>query len=130
MVHQGTLYEATPYLVRFLARIAASGTATAGITAGILDLLGIAASSDTEGQELDARGGPRASLAGEISVLLPLLAASSGQMPGCGVLGAAAEPGGGPPRSGAACALGSGAFPPVAASVLRGLSFLDPAEGR
>ncbi len=76
MVHQGTLYEATPYLVRFLARIAASGVATAGI----LDLLGIAASCDNADQDPDVRGKTRAALAGEITALIPLLADRSDEV--------------------------------------------------
>jgi hypothetical protein len=123
MVHQGTLYEATPYLVRFLARIAASGAATVGI----LDLLGIAASCDDAGQDPDVRGKTRAALAAEITVLSPLLADPSDEV-----------------RDAAAWALPQSLaaerlvpqlrvrwdreiFPPIAASVMRGLSFLDPA---
>ena len=123
MVHQGTLYEATPYLVRFLARIAASGAAAAGI----LDLLGIAASCDGAEQDSDVRGKTRAALAVEITALIPLLADPSDEV-----------------RDAAAWALPQSLaagrlipplrvrwdredFPPVAASVLRGLSFLDPA---
>ena len=55
MVHQGTVYEATPYLVRFLARIAASGVEAAGM----LELLGIAASCDDASQGPDVSGKTR-----------------------------------------------------------------------
>lgn len=123
MVHQGTLFEATPYLVGFLARIAASGVAAAGIVA----LLGVAASCDGDGQDPGVRGKTRAALAGEITVLAPLLADASDEV-----------------RDAAAWALPQSlaadhlipllrdrwvqeASPAIAASVLRGLSFLDPA---
>jgi hypothetical protein len=126
MVHQGTLYEATPYLVRFLARIAACGAATVEITVGILDLLGFVAGSDTEGQERDVRGRTRASLAGEITMLVPLLAASSSEVRDAAAWAL--------PQSLAADRLVPALrarwdrepSPQVAASVLRGLSFLDP----
>src|SRR5258708_24843587 len=69
MVHQGTLYLVTPYLVRFLARIAASGVATERI----LDLLGVVASFDDAGQAPEVRGGTRAALAEASTALSPLL---------------------------------------------------------
>lgn len=76
MVHQGTLYEATPYLTGFLARIAASGVAAAGI----LGLLGVVADCDGEGQDPAVRGKTRDALAAEIGVLAPLLADPSDQV--------------------------------------------------
>jgi hypothetical protein len=76
MVHQGTLYEATPYLVGFLARIAASGVATAGIVA----LLGGVARCDGDRQNPGVRGRTRAALAGEITALSPLLADPSDEV--------------------------------------------------
>src|SRR5258708_4015891 len=69
MVDQGTLYLVTPYLVRFLARIAASGVATERI----LDLLGVVASFDDAGQAPEVRGGTRAALAEASTALSPLL---------------------------------------------------------
>ena len=123
MVHQGTLYEATPYLVRFLARIAASGVATAGI----LDLLGIAASCDNADQDPDVRGKTRAALAGEITALIPLLADRSDEVRDAAAWAL--------PQSLAADRLvpplrvrwDRELSPPIAASVLRGLSLVDPA---
>lgn len=122
MVHQGTLYEATPYLVRFLARIAVSGV----LSADILDLLGVVADCDNAHQDPGVRGRTRAALAAEIAILVPLLDDSCEQV-----------------REAAAWALPQTmaadrlvepllermdreSSPLVAASVLRGLSFLDP----
>jgi hypothetical protein len=122
MVHQGTLYEVSPYLAGFLARIAGSGVAAAGI----VDLLGVAASCDSGDQEPGVRGKTRAALAGEITMLAPLLADPSDEV-----------------RDAAAWALPQSlaaerliaplrerwvreAIPAIAASVLRGLSLLDP----
>jgi len=122
MVHQGTLYEATPYLVGFLARIAASGAATVAI----LGLLGSAARCDDD-QDPGMRGKTRAALAGEIARLAPLLSDPSEEV-----------------RDAAAWALPQSlavdrlvpplrerwdreTSPAIAASVLRGLSLLDPA---
>jgi len=122
MVHQGTLYENTPYLVRFLARIAASGVATAEI----LELLGIVASVDDDSQQPDVRGKTRAALAGEMASMIPLLADPSDEVRGAAAWAL--------PQSMAADLLvpslrerwDQEMFPPIAASVLRGLSFLDP----
>jgi hypothetical protein len=123
MVHQGTLYEATPYLVRFLARIAASGIGTVAI----LDLIGTVASRDGAGQDPDVRGKTRAALAGEMTALVPLLADPSDEVRDAAAWAL--------PQSLAADRLvpplhtrwGKETIPPVAAAVLRGLSFLDPA---
>jgi len=123
MVHQGALYEATPFLVGFLARIAASGVAAGEIVA----LLGAAASCDGDDQDPGVRGRTRAALAGAVTLLAPLLEDESDEV-----------------RDAAAWALPQSlaadilvpllrdrwereASPAIAASVLRGLSFLDPA---
>ncbi|HUN35598.1 MAG TPA: hypothetical protein VMU95_26670 [Trebonia sp.] len=123
MIHQGTLYEATPSLVRFLARIAASGI----LTVPILDLIGIAARNDTADQDPGVRGKTRAALVGEITGLIPLLADPSAEVRDAAAWAL--------PQSLAAGHLVAAlrarwiqeAFPPVAASVLRGLSHLDQA---
>lgn len=122
MVHQGTLYEATPYLVSFLARIAASGV----MPVGILGWLGAVADCDDESQAPERRGKTRAALAAETSVLAPLLAD-----PAAAVRHEAAWA---LPQSRAAEPLvpllrdrwDHETNPAIAASVLRGLSFLDP----
>jgi hypothetical protein len=123
MVHQGTLYEATPYLVGFLARIAASGVASAGI----VELLGVAASCDGDDQDPGVRGRTRAALAGEITALAPLLADASDEVRDAAAWAL--------PQSLAADRLipplrdrwDQETNPAIAASVLRGLSFLHPA---
>lgn len=123
MVHQGTLYEATPYLTGFLARIAASGVAADGI----LDLLGVTASCDGDGQNPGVRGKARAALAAEIAVLAPLLADPADEVRDAAAWAL--------PQSLAADRLvpllrerwDQETSPVIAASVLRGLSFLDPA---
>ena len=123
MVHQGTVYEATPYLVRFLARIAASGVEAVGI----LELLGIAASCDDASQRPAVRGKTRAALAAEATTLIPLLTDPSDEVRDAAAWAL--------PQSQATGSLvpplrarwGQEASPLVAASVLRGLSFLDPA---
>jgi hypothetical protein len=122
MVHQGTLYEATAHLVPFLARIAASGVATVGI----LELLGLVASRDDAHQDPGVRGKTRAALAGEITALGPLLADPSDEVRDVAAWAL--------PQSLAADRLGPPLLerweqetsPPIAASVLRGLSLLDP----
>lgn len=123
MVHQGTLYEASPYLVGFLARIAASGV----VAAEILEWLGFAASCDDAGQDPGLRGRTRAALAGEITALAPLLADPSAEVRDAAAWAL--------PQSLAAKRLiaplrdrwDQENIPAIAASVLRGLSFLDPA---
>ena len=124
MVHQGTLCEATAYLTGFLARIAASGVASVQI----LDLLGVTASCDGDGQDPDVRGKTRAALAAATGVLAPLLADPAGQVRDAAAWAL--------PQSLAAGRLipllrqrwDQETSPAIAASVLRGLSFLD-AEG-
>jgi hypothetical protein len=123
MVHQGTLYAVTPYLVRFLARIAASGVATERI----LDLLGVVASFDDAGQAPEVRGGTRAALAEASTALSPLLGDPSDVVRDVAAWAL--------PQSLAADRLvppllerwDQEIVPAIAASVLRGLSFLDPA---
>jgi len=123
MVHQGTLYLVTPYLVRFLARIAASGVATERI----LDLLGVVASFDDAGQAPEVRGGTRAALAEASTALSPLLGDPSDVVRDVAAWAL--------PQSLAADRLvppllerwDQEIVPAIAASVLRGLSFLDPA---
>jgi hypothetical protein len=122
MIHQGTLYEATPHLVPFLARIAASGVATVKI----LDLLGLVAVRDDADQDPDVRGKTRAALAGEITALSPLLADLSDEVRDVAAWAL--------PQSLAADRLvppllerwEQETSPRIAASVLRGLSLLDP----
>jgi HEAT repeat protein len=65
---QGSVYEATPYAVPFLARIAAAGISTVTMLA----LLGRIGGSDDE-RELAVPGSARAALAAQIGVLAPLL---------------------------------------------------------
>jgi hypothetical protein len=123
LVHQGTLYEATPYLVAFLARIAASGVAADEI----LSLLGIAASYDDAHQHPGVRGRTRAALAGELTVLIPLLAdpsdevrdAAAWALPQCLASDRLVPP--------LLARWDQETVPQIAASVLCGLSFLDPA---
>ncbi len=123
LVHQGTLYEATPHLVTFLARIAASGA----VAGEILSLLGIAASYDDADQDPGVRGKTRAALAGELTALIPLLAHPSDEVRASAAWAL--------PQSLAADRLvppllvrwDQETDPQITASVLRGLSFLDPA---
>ncbi len=122
VVQPGTLFATTPYLVRFLARIAASGVASAEI----LELLGIAAGNDGADQAPDIRGQTRAALAEEIATLGPLLADPSDAVREVAAWAL--------PQSLAVDRLvplllerwGNESVPRIAASVLRGLSFLDP----
>ena len=67
--HQGSVYSATPYAVRFVARIAAAGIHTVAL----LGLLGCIADSDDE-RGLEVAGAARAAVTGQIGVLTPLLA--------------------------------------------------------
>jgi len=67
--HQGSVYSATPYVVPFLARIAAAGIRTVMV----LGLLGWIADSD-DARGLEVPGAARAAVAGQIGVLAPLLA--------------------------------------------------------
>jgi hypothetical protein len=121
MVHQGTLFEATAYLVGFLARIAASGVEAAGI----VTLLGVAASCDCDGQGPGVGGKTRAALAAQIAVLAPLLADPSDEVRDAAAWAL--------PQSLAADRLvpllrdrwDRETSPAIAASVLQGLSFLD-----
>lgn len=79
VIHQGTVYAATPHAVPYLARLAAAGCRTADL----LGLLGdIAESEDEHGVE---EGACRAAVAAQLTVLLPLLSA-----PDAGVRQAAA----------------------------------------
>ena len=128
MAHQGGLYEATPYLVRFLARIAAANAADTGITRGILDVLGGVASLDTDRyQGPDLSGETRGALAEQLTGLIPLLADPADEIRDAAAWAL--------PQSLAAdflipplrARLDQETQPEVTASVLRGLSFLDPA---
>lgn len=128
MIHQRTLYAATPYLVRFLARIAASGV----LASQILPVLGIAADFDgdeyEEKQDPSIRGKTRAALAAEVPALVPLLADPDGDVRDTASWAL--------PQSRAAGVLVSPlrerwhaeTVPAIAASVLRGLSLLAPED--
>ena len=122
--HQGTVYSATPHAVPFLARNAAAGD----LGTLVLGLLGCIAESEDE-YGLEVPGSARAAVAGQIGVLAPLLSDPDDEVRATAVwaLTQCRAPGRVVPLL-REC-WDAERQPPVRATVLKGLSVLDPGDG-